>query len=201
MISVATGDLMQAEAEALVNPVNCVGVMGKGLALQFRERFPEMFASYVRVCAAGEFAFGRMHVFDRGADYATARWIMSFPTTRHWREPSWMVDVEAGLAALVADVAELRIRSVAVLAMGCGFGGLKWEAVRPRIEAAFAPLFYACVLAPGLSALLDRGDFPGIRARDPGLYQCVKAVGPQGLKQIQDYVASNGTTKDLSDAA
>jgi O-acetyl-ADP-ribose deacetylase (regulator of RNase III) len=79
-----------------VNAVNTVGVMGKGIALQFRERFPEMFASYARACAAGEVIVGRMHVFDRGPTHEVVRWIINFPTKRHWREPSRLADVEAG---------------------------------------------------------------------------------------------------------
>ena len=149
MIISASGDIFTAPGDALVNAVNTVGVMGKGLAFQFRERFPDMFASYVRACAAGELAVGRMHVFDLGADHTTARWIINFPTKRHWREPSRMADLEAGLPALVAVVAEHRIRSVAVPALGCGLGGLKWEEVRPRIEAAFAPLADVQVLLYG----------------------------------------------------
>lgn len=114
--------------------------MGKGLALQFRERFPEMFASYAKACGAGEVRVGQMHIFDRGAQHTMARWIINFPTKRHWREPSRMADIEAGLSALVATVMERRIRSLAVPALGCGFGGLPWVEVQPRIEQAFAPL-------------------------------------------------------------
>lgn len=149
MTANVSGDILAAPAEALVNAVNTVGVMGKGLALQFRDRYPEMFSSYARACAAGEVAIGRMHIFDRGEDHPTARWIINFPTKRHWREPSRIVDVEAGLAALVATVKELRIRSVAVPALGCGLGGLPWNDVRSRIEAAFVPLADVRVLLYG----------------------------------------------------
>lgn len=149
MVELHRGSLFENPAQALVNPVNTVGVMGKGLALQFRERFPEMFADYARACAAGELEVGRVHVFDRGADHTRARWIIHFPTKRHWREPSRMADVEAGLLALVAAVTELKIKSVAVPALGCGLGGLRWSDARPLIEAAFANLADVKVLLYG----------------------------------------------------
>lgn len=149
MIEAATGDLLKAPAEALVNAVNTVGVMGKGIALQFRERFPEMFASYAKDCAAGSVRLGQMHVFDRGSQRTVARWIINFPTKRHWREPSRMTDIEAGLVALVATMKEHRIRSLAVPALGCGLGGLPWAEVQPRIEQAFASLADVRILLYG----------------------------------------------------
>jgi len=149
MIEAATGDLLDAPVEALVNAVNTVGVMGKGIALQYRERFPEMFDNYARACAAGEVCAGQMHVFDRGSQHTVARWIINFPTKRHWREPSRMTDIEAGLPALVATVRERRIRSLAVPALGCGLGGLPWDEVQPRIEQVFAPLADVHVLLYG----------------------------------------------------
>ena len=149
VISDASGNLLAAPAEALVNPVNCVGVMGKGLALQFRQHFPEMFVAYAKACASGEICVGRLHVFDRGVERTVARWIINFPTKRHWREPSRMADIDAGLLALVATATELRIRSLAVPALGCGLGGLSWEAVRPRIQNAFEPMAELNVLLYG----------------------------------------------------
>ena len=87
MIEFCQGNILAGPAEALVNAVNTVGVMSKGLALQFRERFPERFASYARACAEGELVAGKMHVFDRGAAQKTGRWISNVPTKRHWRGP------------------------------------------------------------------------------------------------------------------
>ncbi len=137
MIEIAKGDLLTASAEALVNAVNTVGVMGKGIALQFREKFPEMFRVYELACRAGEVRVGGMHVFDRGASISSGRWIVNFPTKRHWREPSRIADIDAGLVDLVAVVRRLGIKSIAIPPLGCGLGGLNWNEVRPRIESAF----------------------------------------------------------------
>lgn len=139
MIIVATGNLLEAPAEALVNAVNCVGVMGKGLALQFKQAYPEMFTVYAAACRAGEVRPGAMLVYETGRN-SGPRFIINFPTKRHWREPSRIEDVQAGLAALVAEVRERGIRSLAVPALGCGLGGLDWPDVRGRIEASFASL-------------------------------------------------------------
>jgi O-acetyl-ADP-ribose deacetylase (regulator of RNase III) len=129
------GDLLAAEVDALVNPVNTAGVMGKGLALQFKAAFPDNFAAYERACKAGELVTGRMHVVHRPAP---PRIIINFPTKKHWRQPSRREYVRDGLVDLVAQVRELGIGSVAVPALGCGHGGLDWSDVRPLIEQAFA---------------------------------------------------------------
>jgi O-acetyl-ADP-ribose deacetylase (regulator of RNase III) len=137
MLELHHGDILAADAEALVNPVNCVGVMGAGLALQFKRAFPQNFAAYETACAAGQLQPGTMLVHATGA-LSGPRWIVNFPTKRHWREVSRLEDVEAGLLALADEVKRRGIRSIAVPALGCGLGGLKWEDVRPRIEGAFA---------------------------------------------------------------
>lgn len=146
MIERTSGDLLQSPAEALVNAVNCVGIMGKGLALQFRNRFPKMFADYAEACDGERIVIGRMHTFDRGHDFNQGRWIINFPTKRHWREPSRLEFIESGLRDLVVTVERLEIRSLAVPALGCGLGGLRWEEVEPRIESAFAALANVQVL-------------------------------------------------------
>jgi O-acetyl-ADP-ribose deacetylase (regulator of RNase III) len=99
-----------------------------------------MFVAYEVACKAGEVRIGQMQVFDRGVACEHARWIINFPTKRHWREPSRLADVEAGLVDLVATVRRLGIRSIAIPPLGCGLGGLDWKEVRPRIEAAVAEL-------------------------------------------------------------
>lgn len=139
MLELHQGDILAADAEALVNPVNCVGVMGAGLALHFKSVFPENFAAYQAACAAGRVQTGTMLVQATGV-LDGPRWIVNFPTKRHWREASRLEDVEAGLLALANEVKRRGIRSIAVPALGCGLGGLKWEDVRPRIEGAFAGL-------------------------------------------------------------
>jgi len=140
MIESAQGDLLRAPTEALVNAVNTVGVMGKGIALQFRQTYPEMFRDYAKACASGKVSIGLMHVYDRGAEFDLARWIINFPTKRRWREPSRLEDIESGLVDLVATVQRLGIKSIAIPPLGCGLGGLNWGDVRPHIEAAFADL-------------------------------------------------------------
>ncbi len=140
MIEIVHGDLFKAPTEALVNAVNTVGVMGKGIALQFRQVYPQMFVAYEVACKAGGVRIGQMQVFDRGAASEHARWIINFPTKRHWREPSRLADVGTGLVDLVATVQRLGIRSIAIPPLGCGLGGLDWKEVRPRIEVAFAAL-------------------------------------------------------------
>lgn len=134
MIRSAHGDIFESSAEALVNPVNCVGVMGKGLALAFKRRFPEMFREYAAVCKAGELVPGTLHVW-RGS--GAGPMVINVPTKRHFRSKSKLEDVEAGLVALRETALELGLRSVAVPALGAGLGGLRWSEVRPRIVATF----------------------------------------------------------------
>jgi O-acetyl-ADP-ribose deacetylase (regulator of RNase III) len=151
MIEIARGNLLEAPVEALVNTVNTQGIMGKGIALQFKQAFPEMFRDYERACKAGEVRLGKVHVYDLGGLTANPRWIINFPTKGHWRERSRLADIEAGLKDLVATVRRLGIRSIAVPPLGCGNGGLDWADVRPRIEAAFAelPEVHVRLFAPG----------------------------------------------------
>ena len=139
MITELSGDILAADVEALVNAVNTAGVMGKGLALQFKRAYPEMFADYARAAAAGELVPGRVHVWETGLP-SSPRFVLNVPTKRHWRSPSSLEIVEAGLQDLARVVRERGIRSVAVPALGCGLGGLTWGEVRPRIETALAPL-------------------------------------------------------------
>jgi O-acetyl-ADP-ribose deacetylase (regulator of RNase III) len=140
MIKITQGNLLKAPAEALVNTVNTVGVMGKGIALQFRQAFPEMYRAYEKACKDGDLQLGQVQVFDLGGLVGGPRWIINFPTKGHWRANSRLTDVENGLADLVAKVCKLGIHSIAIPPLGCGNGGLDWKEVRPRIEQAFAVL-------------------------------------------------------------
>jgi O-acetyl-ADP-ribose deacetylase (regulator of RNase III) len=139
MLELIEGNLLEAEADALVNTVNTEGVMGKGVALQFAKKFPDMLAAYKAACKAGEVLPGRMHIYERGEMFQP-RYIINFPTKRHWRSPSRIEDIEAGLQALVQDIERLHIRSIALPPLGCGNGGLDWNEVFPRIKAALASL-------------------------------------------------------------
>ncbi len=128
MIRDAHGDLLSAEADALVNTVNTVGVMGKGIALQFKKAWPAMFRDYQAASKRGEIIPGRVHVWETGS-LSGPRFIINFPTKRHWRAPSKLADIEAGLAHL-ADVIRARgITSIAIPPLGCGNGGLAWKDV------------------------------------------------------------------------
>jgi O-acetyl-ADP-ribose deacetylase (regulator of RNase III) len=135
MIEIVTGNLLQADAEALVNTVNTVGVMGKGIALQFKQAFPANFAAYEKAAKREEVIPGKMFVFETGM-FSNPHYIINFPTKRHWRAKTRLEDIEMGLQDLVRVLREKEIRSVAIPALGCGFGGLDWEDVRPLILAA-----------------------------------------------------------------
>jgi len=137
MIIHTQGDLLRDDSEAIVNTVNCVGVMGRGIALQFRNAYPENFKAYAHACQREEVLPGKMFVFETRT-LTNPRYIINFPTKRHWRGKSRMEDIDAGLTALVAVLREKNIRSVAIPPLGSGLGGLNWDEVKPRIEAALA---------------------------------------------------------------
>ncbi len=139
MISYAHGNLLDAEVEVLVNAVNTAGIMGKGIALMFKERFPENFVAYTEACKAGRVRTGSMFV-TRVDEPGGARWIINFPTKQHWRNPSKLEWVRDGLADLREVIEERKIRSIALPRLGCGLGGLDWEDVRPLIESALGDL-------------------------------------------------------------
>jgi O-acetyl-ADP-ribose deacetylase (regulator of RNase III) len=130
MIIYTSGNLFGAPVVALVNPVNTVGVMGLGLALQFKERFPENYTLYRAACAAGIVQIGRMFV-----TYAGPQVVVNFPTKRHWSNRSQLPDIRAGLVDLQRVVADLNLASIAIPALGCGAGGLDWHDVQPLIHA------------------------------------------------------------------
>ena len=152
MITLATGNLLQADVEALVNTVNCVGVMGKGIALQFKKAFPANFKAYAQACKSGDVRLGAMFVFATGS-LRNPRLIVNFPTKQDWRSRSRLEDVRTGLQALLSEIRERRIRSIAIPPLGCGNGGLEWGDVRPLIESAFAalPEVEVRLYAPGVT--------------------------------------------------
>ncbi|MEN9936325.1 MAG: hypothetical protein RLZZ387_2904 [Chloroflexota bacterium] len=139
MIAFRTGDLLQADVEALVNTVNCVGIMGRGIALQFKQAYPANFKVYAAACKRGEVQPGRMLVVETGA-LVGPKYIINFPTKRDWRGKSRLEYIDTGLAALVDEIQQRGIRSLAIPPLGSGLGGLDWQVVRPRIEAALAQL-------------------------------------------------------------
>ncbi|MGO4956690.1 type II toxin-antitoxin system antitoxin DNA ADP-ribosyl glycohydrolase DarG [Luteococcus sp. Sow4_B9] len=135
--SYGSGNLLTQPADALVNTVNTQGVMGKGIALQFKKAWPEMYRAYAAACKRGEVQPGMMHVWPTNV-MTGPRFIINFPTKRHWRAPSRMEDVEAGLDDLARVIQREGITSIAIPPLGCGNGGLQWSEVEPRIRAALA---------------------------------------------------------------
>lgn len=149
MVEYAQGDILRADAEALVNTVNCVGVMGRGVALHFKRAYPENYRAYAAACKRGEVEPGRMFVYDTGG--RSPRLIVNFPTKRHWRGKSRIEYIEQGMHALVREIREREIHSIAIPPLGSGLGGLDWQQVRPLIERALAqvPQVRAILYEPG----------------------------------------------------
>ena len=139
VIHAAHGNLLKAPVDALVNTVNTEGVMGKGIALQFKRAYPEMFKVYVSACKAGQVRLGEMWVWQTST-LAGPRMVVNFPTKGHWKSRSRLADIEAGLVDLVRVIDRYHVRSIAVPPLGCGNGGLAWNVVRPLVEASLAPL-------------------------------------------------------------
>jgi O-acetyl-ADP-ribose deacetylase (regulator of RNase III) len=138
MIEFKQGNLIEENIEALVNTVNCVGVMGKGIALQFKQAFPENFKQYKKACDAKEVKPGQMFTTFTGKLFPA--YIINFPTKNHWKGKSKIEDVASGLKDLVKEVKERNIQSIAIPPLGCGNGGLDWIRVKPMIIDAFTEL-------------------------------------------------------------
>lgn len=140
MIEYKVGDIFAEDVEALVNTVNCVGVMGRGVALQFKRAFPENFKAYAERCKHNEMRPGRVFVFETG-NLGNPRYVINFPTKRHWRGKSRTEDIESGLKSLVGAIEEHGIGSVALPPLGSGLGGLDWNReVRPMLAASLSEL-------------------------------------------------------------
>ncbi len=139
MIRFTHGNLFDADVDAVVNTVNTVGVMGKGIALMFKDRFPENYKAYAAACKRGDVQVGSMFV-TASPQLSGPRWIINFPTKKHWRQPSKLEWITEGLKALRQVIADKGIRSVAIPPLGSGNGGLDWSDVRPHIESALSGL-------------------------------------------------------------
>lgn len=139
MITFTQGNLLKADVEAVVNTVNTVGIMGKGIALMFKEKFPKNFEDYARACKDGEVRIGKMFV-TQNKELFGPRWIINFPTKTHWRVKTKIEWVEEGLEDLVRVIREKDIRLIAIPPLGCGNGGLEWRYVRPLIVSALEEL-------------------------------------------------------------
>ena len=136
-INFTTGDILASDAEALVNTVNCVGIMGRGVALQFKNEFPSNFEAYAAACSREEVQPGKMFVFETRR-LTSPKYIINFPTKRHWKGKSRIEDIDAGLEALAREIKARHIQSIAIPPLGSGLGGLNWADVRPRIVAALS---------------------------------------------------------------
>jgi O-acetyl-ADP-ribose deacetylase (regulator of RNase III)/uncharacterized protein YwgA len=136
MVKVLIGDMFESKAQTLVNTVNCVGVMGKGIALEFKKHFPEMFKNYIERCERKEVKLGKPYLFKRLA----LPWILNFPTKDHWRSVANINDIERGLKYLLQQYKEWGITSLAVPPLGCGYGELEWRIVGPTLYRYFSQM-------------------------------------------------------------
>lgn len=139
MITYKIGNILTEDAEAIVNTVNCVGVMGRGIALQFKNHFPENFKSYAAACNLKEVQPGKMFIFETNT-LTDPKYIVNFPTKRHWRGKSRMEDIQSGLFDLVQEIKKRGIKSIAIPPLGSGLGGLDWQDVKALIEDAIKEL-------------------------------------------------------------
>ena len=182
MIEYRTGDLLATDAEALVNTVNCVGHMGRGVALQFKKSWPANFRAYAAACQRQEVQPGRMFVFETG-QLTNPRFIINFPTKRHWRGGSRLEDIESGLVALVAEIQERDISSIALPPLGAGLGGLAWDDIKPRIERALGAL-------PNLQVILfePRGEPAAAGRAQPGKAPAMTTGRAALIKLMEQYL-------------
>jgi O-acetyl-ADP-ribose deacetylase (regulator of RNase III) len=163
MITYVVGDLFQSPARVLVNAVNTVGVMGKGVAEEFKRCYPEMFAQYKQLCESEQFTVGQLWLYK-----TPHKWILNFPTKAHWRDPSLLPYVEAGLQKFTEYYADKGITSISFPLLGCGAGGLDWEQqVRPLMEHYLGRLpinVYIHLYEPNNPFAPAERDFEAIRA-------------------------------------
>lgn len=192
-IRMMQGDLLkQDDVDAIVNTVNCVGVMGKGIALQFKNKWPANNQAYELACKSGRVQLGHMFVFDSGG-LVKPNFIINFPTKGHWRAKSKIKSIQDGLKDLVAQVKRLKIKSIAIPPLGCGNGGLEWGDVRPLIVDAFEELpdmevrLFEPVGAPSAKAMEVRTPKPRMtpgRAAILKVLDTYRALG-YGLSKIE----------------
>lgn len=156
MLKIVSGDLFESNAHAIVNTVNCVGVMGAGIALGYKNRYPMMFADYKKKCAAGYIRVGAVDVYDLNDEYSCSepglfentnvlteiktRYIFNFPTKDDWRNPSEIKWIKTGLIHLIYQIGKYDIKSIALPALGCSNGGLNWDEVRKIIVGMLSPI-------------------------------------------------------------
>lgn len=195
MFEYKQGNILKEDAEAFVNTVNCVGIMGRGVALQFKKAFPDNFKVYEYACKRNEIQPGMMFVFETG-NLTNPRFIINFPTKRHWRGKSRMEDIESGLTALVDEIRLRKINSIAIPPLGSGLGGLDWADVRSRIEKALRdiPNLQVTLFEPGdIPAETKSSDVPAMTASRAVLVALINRY----LRGLMDRVASGSSQIDV----
>lgn len=135
MVTYVTGDIFRSPAQVITNTVNCVGVMGAGIALEFKKRYPDLFNDYKQRCQKGEVIAGRPYLFENDKVQ-----VLNFPTKRHWKNNSDINDIEDGLKYLAEHHADMGIFFLALPPLGCGLGGLEWASVKTLIDKHLGPL-------------------------------------------------------------
>lgn len=187
MITDAHGNLLDDDADALVNTVNTVGIMGKGIALQFKRRFPAMFKDYERAAKRGELELGKVHVWPTGT-LDPPRYVINFPTKAHWRSRSKLADIERGLEDLRRVLVELKVSSVALPPLGCGHGGLEWAQVEPVIARALTGLeeievrMYPPEGAPAAAEMVDNTARPAMTLGKATLLETLRRYQAMALE-------------------
>jgi O-acetyl-ADP-ribose deacetylase (regulator of RNase III) len=197
VIEEAKGNMLDANVEALVNTVNTVGIMGKGIALQFKQAFPENYRAYKAACDRGDVQLGSMFVFDTGR-LDNPRYLINFPTKGHWRSRSRFADIKRGLVDLVRVIEEYEITSIAIPALGCGNGGLSWSTVRQVIVETLSPLhavrvvIYPPVGAPAAESMPIATEFPNITRGRAALIELMRRY--MHTVEIENFVAPAGVS-------
>jgi O-acetyl-ADP-ribose deacetylase (regulator of RNase III)/uncharacterized protein YwgA len=194
MIETKHGDILSANTEAIINTVNCVGIMGKGIALQFKLKYPDNYHFYKKTCDQGRMIIGQVLIFERSA-VDNPKYIINFPTKRHWKGKSTIDDIREGLNSLVAEVKKLEIKSIAIPALGSGLGGLDWMQVKPIIINAFLTLpevdiqLFEPHFSPAPESIMVNTKKPNMtltRALLIKLLQVYQALGyPHSLLEVQ----------------
>ena len=178
MIEYRQGNILESEAEALVNTVNTYGVMGKGIAMQFQRAFPDMAKEYAKACKREEVVVGKMHVW-KNVMFSSPKFIINFPTKQHWRNPSKMEYIRAGLQDLIAVIQSNQIRSIAIPPLGCGLGGLDWSRVKEEIQGAFhhcaevQVFLYEPIGEPAPRAMINKTQIPSLTPATANLIRII----------------------------
>lgn len=155
MIEYKNGDILREDVEAIVNTVNCVGIMGRGLALQFKNKFPQNFKEYQLACTNNEVQLGKMFVHQTG-QLINPKYIINFPTKGHWKQNSKIEDISNGLDDLITIIEKYSIKSIAIPPLGSGLGGLDWKMVKKLIEEKLKNINCTVILFEPLEQKIEK---------------------------------------------